>query len=65
MVRSYLSRYHGTRPWTEGEIYDAARACWKNSGGDVVMIRISDLTNWAEKDLCTKIGARLYGEIQS
>lgn len=62
MVRSYLSKYQGTKPWTESEIYDAARACWVNSGGDVVLIRISD-QSWSDQEYLRQLGEKIYGKI--
>lgn len=62
-MRSYLSKYQGTKPWTESEIFDGARACWKKTKGDVLMVRLPDLTSDFEKEFLRQIGVRLYGEI--
>lgn len=61
-MRSYLAKYQGTKPWTESEIYDAARACCKESGGDVILIRISD-QSWADQEYLRGLRDKIYGKV--
>lgn len=62
-MRSYLGRHQPREPWTKAEIYDAARACWRATQGDVLMVRLSDLRSDYEKEFLRQIGVRLYGEV--
>lgn len=62
-MRSYLSKYQGTKPWTTSEIFDGARACWKKTRGRVLLVRLDDLPSDYEKEFLRQIGVRLYGEI--